>query len=66
MYGSEKVEDMSVWVSAWRTGVIATLINELTLWLDSVKRSEVTRSKQGYITPPPPILHSVKRSDVTR
>ena len=29
----------------------------------SVKRSEVTRWKQGYITPPP-ILHSVKRSDV--
>ena len=32
----------------------------------SVKRSDVTRWKQGYITPPPLILHSVKRSDVTR
>ena len=32
----------------------------------SVKRSDVTWWKQGYITPPSPILHSVKRSDVTR
>ena len=32
----------------------------------SVKSSDVTQWKQGYIRPPYPILYSVKLSDVTR
>ena len=33
--------------------------------LYSLKRSDVTRWKQGFITPPS-ILHFMKRSDITR